>query len=104
MYAVIETSGKQYRVTEGMTLCTEKQRDYSEGDRIEFDRVLLLRDDSGTKVGKPYLEGVKVIGKVVRHGRDKKIRIVKFRPRKNYDRVNGHRQWFTEILIEKIEY
>jgi len=104
MYAIIEASGKQYKVEEGITLFTEKLKDFAEGDQVVFDRVLLLKDDSGVKVGKPYLENVKIVGKVVRHGRGKKIRVVKFRPRKNYHRVKGHRQWFTEVLIEKIEY
>jgi large subunit ribosomal protein L21 len=55
-------------------------------------------------VGKPYLEGAKVVGKILKNGRGKKIRVIKFRPRKNYDREYGHRQHYSEILIEKIEY
>lgn len=103
MYAIIEASGRQYRVQEGMTLFTERQNGLSNGDEIVFDKVLLVRDGEETKVGRPYVDGAKVVGKVVSHGRDKKVLIVKFGPRKNFDRVNGHRQWFTEVTIEKIE-
>lgn len=104
MYAIIETSGKQYKVKEGTSFFTEKQKGYNEGDSIEFDRVVMLKSDDGLKVGKPYLEGAKVVGKILKNGRGKKIRVIKFRPRKNYDREYGHRQHYSEILIEKIEY
>ena len=104
MYAVIENSGKQYRVEEGMTLFKEKQTGYAEGDQIVFDKVLLLKDEAKTEIGKPYLESVKVVGKVVNHGKGRRMKVVKFGPRKSFDRVNGHRQWFTQIVIEKIEH
>ena len=73
------------------------------GHVFVFDRVILVSDGEKTTVGKPYVNGVKVVGKVVSHGKGKKVLVVKFGPRKNFDRVNGHRQWFTEVAIEKIE-
>ncbi len=103
MYAIIEASGRQYKVQEGMSLFTERQNGFADGDEIVFDRVILVSDGEKTTVGKPYVNGVKVVGKVVSHGKGKKVLVVKFGPRKNFDRVNGHRQWFTEVAIEKIE-
>lgn len=103
MYAIIEASGRQYKVQEGMSLFTERQNGLNSGDEIVFDRVILIRDGEEMKVGKPYLDGARVVGKVVSHGRSKKVLVVKFGARKNFDRVNGHRQWFTEVSIEKIE-
>ncbi len=104
VYAIIDNSGRQYKVVEGETILTEKQKDYNEGDTIEFDRVLMVKDDNETKIGKPYLENVKVIGKVVENVKGKKIRIVKFRSRKNSKTIKGHRQTYTNVLIQKIEY
>lgn len=104
MYAIIETSGRQYRVEEGATLYTLRQNGYDEGDEITFDRVLLVRDDEGARIGTPYLDGARVMGRVEQHFRDKKELIVKFRPRKSYDRVKGHRQWLTKVTVQKIDY
>jgi large subunit ribosomal protein L21 len=103
VYAIIEASGRQYKVEEGMTLFTERQNGKESGDEIVFDRVILVHNGHEPIVGKPYVDGAKVVGKVVSHGRDKKVLVVKFSPRKNFDRVNGHRQWFTEVSIEKID-
>jgi len=103
VYAIIEASGRQYRVEEGMTLFTERQNGKENGDEIVFDRVILVHDGQEATVGKPYVDGAKVVGKVVSHGRGKKVLVVKFGARKNFDRVNGHRQWFTEVSIDKIE-
>ncbi len=104
MYAIIETSGRQYRVEEGDTLYTLRQNGFNEGDEIAFDRVLLVRNDDGTQIGTPYLDGARVVGSVDEHVRGEKQLIVKFRPRKSYDRVRGHRQWFTKVTVQKIEY
>jgi large subunit ribosomal protein L21 len=101
MYAVIETGGKQYRVEQGSSLKVEKLC-VEAGASIEFDKVLLVQSDAGTKVGAPYLPGGKVTATVTAQGRHKKIHIIKFRRRKHYMRRAGHRQYFTEVRIDGI--
>ncbi len=101
MYAIIETGGKQYRVEKGRSLRVEKLPG-AEGETIIFDRVLLLGHDDGVQFGRPYLEGCTVHGKVLCQGRGKKIIVFKYRAKKNYRRKRGHRQPFTEVLVEKI--
>ncbi len=104
VYAIIADSGKQYKVEEGKYLYTEKQKDKVEGDEIIFDKVIMLKKDDGqVLIGKPYLENVTVKGKVVEHKKARKVRSIKFRPRKNSKTTKNHRQWYTTILIEKIE-
>ena len=100
MYAVIESGGKQHRVTEGETLKLEKI-EAATGDTVEFDRVLMVGGDD-IKIGTPLLEGSKVTAEVVAHGRHQKVKIVKFSRRKHYRRETGHRQWFTEVKITGI--
>ncbi|HHV17494.1 MAG TPA: 50S ribosomal protein L21 [Thermoanaerobacterales bacterium] len=102
MYAIIETGGKQYCVSEGDVLRVEKLP-ADVGEMIELDKVLALSKDDGLKVGKPWLEGSKVKAKVLQHGKGDKIIVFKYKPKKNYRRKQGHRQPFTEIQIEKIE-
>ena len=102
MYAIIETGGKQYRVSEGDTLYVEKLP-VEAGETVEIDRVLALVDGENLKIGSPVVEGAKVVLKVVRHGRGRKIIVFKYKPKKNYRRKQGHRQAFTEVTVEKIE-
>jgi large subunit ribosomal protein L21 len=102
MYAVIQTGGKQYRVAEGDTLKVEKIS-ADEGASVEIDQVLMVADGDDVKLGKPYLEGGKVTATVKSHGRGKKVKIIKFRRRKNYLKRQGHRQWFTELEITGID-
>lgn len=101
MFAVIETGGKQYRVSEGDVLRVEKLP-VSEGEIIEFDKVLAVHDDKEFKVGTPVVEGAKVTAKVLEQGKGKKIIVFKYKPKKNYRRKQGHRQPYTKIQIEKI--
>ena len=101
MYAVIMTGGKQYRVREGDTLRIEKLAPPA-GKMVEFDRVLMVSDGDGLKVGNPYVEGGRVHATVNAHGRGAKINVVKFKRRKNYLRRMGHRQDFTEVRITAI--
>lgn len=101
MYAVIETGGKQYRVEEGDILTVEKLS-VAEGEMVTFDKVLLVSGEEGIKVGKPYLEDVKVEGEVLFHGKGRKIIVFKYKPKKNYRRKQGHRQPFTKVKITKI--
>jgi len=98
MYAVIQTGGKQYRITEGDTLKVEKIA-ADEGTSVELDKVLMIADGETVTVGKPYVEGGKVLATVKSHGRGKKVKIVKFRRRKQYLKRQGHRQWFTELTV-----
>ena len=100
MYAVIESGGKQHRVTEGETLKLEKI-EAATGDTVEFDRVLMVGGDD-IKIGTPMLEGSKVTAEVVSHGRHQKVKIVKFNRRKHHRKETGHRQWFTEVKITGI--
>jgi large subunit ribosomal protein L21 len=101
MYAVIQTGGKQYRVAEGDTVRVEKLR-AEEGDAVELDKVLMIGDGEQIMIGAPYITGGKVTAKVKAQGRGKKIRIIKFRRRKNYLKRMGHRQAFTELQITGI--
>jgi large subunit ribosomal protein L21 len=98
MYAVIESGGKQYRVTEGQRLKIEKLP-VEIGQDVTFEKVLMLSDEKGLKLGAPYLAGTKVVAKVTDQGRRDKIRIIKHRRRKHYHREMGHRQYYTEIQI-----
>jgi len=103
MYAVIETGGKQYRVSPGQELKVEKIN-APDGDMVNFDRVLLLSGDDRTVVGKPYIEGASVKAKVVENGKAKKVLVFKKRPRKGFKRLRGHSQVFSRIRIEDISY
>jgi large subunit ribosomal protein L21 len=102
MYAVIKTGGKQYRVAQGDTLKVEKL-EAGEGDSVEFDQVLMVGEGEDVKVGTPYLESGKVTATVIDHGRHDKIRIIKFKRRKNHRKQMGHRQYFTQIEITGID-
>ncbi len=101
MYAVIVTGGKQYRVEEGEILRIEKLV-AEDGATVEFDRVLMVADGEDVKVGTPELEGARVSATVTAQGRGEKIRVIKFKRRKNYLRHQGHRQGYTEIKVTAI--
>ena len=100
MYAVISTGGKQYKVEEGDTLRVEKLPQEA-GDKVTFDKVLYIGGDEA-KVGNPTVSGATVDAEVIRVGRAKKILVGKFKPKTNYKRKNGHRQYFTVVKIDKI--
>ena len=102
MYAIVETGGKQYRVKEGDVLRVEKLP-VNEGETLVLDKVLLVSNDAGVKVGSPYVEGAKVTLEVQEQGRAKKIIVFKYKPKKNYRRKHGHRQPFTQVLVKSIE-
>ncbi|MEJ2060798.1 MAG: 50S ribosomal protein L21 [Gammaproteobacteria bacterium] len=101
MYAVITTGGKQYRVAEGDVIRVEKLTAEA-GDKVEFDRVLMVGEGEQVKVGTPYVDGGKVSGTVKTQGRGEKIEIIKFRRRKHHQKRTGHRQDFTEVQITGI--
>ena len=102
MYAIIESCGKQYKVAEGDVIFFEKL-DVEEGKKVTFDNVVLVSDDKKVEVGAPYVKGVKVEGKVVSHGKGKKILVYKYKAKKNYRRTQGHRQPYTKVEITKIK-
>ncbi len=101
MFAVFASGGKQHRVTEGEVVRLELL-DAEPGQEVVFDKVLLVADGDNVSVGAPYVAGGKVTGEVVGNDRGKKIRIIKFKRRKNYMRRQGHRQWFTDVKITGI--
>ena len=102
MYAIIESCGKQYKVAQGDVVFFEKL-DAEEGKKITFDKVILISEDGKVQVGNPYVKGVKVEGKVVSHGKAKKIIVFKMKPKKNYRRKQGHRQPYTKVEITEIK-
>jgi large subunit ribosomal protein L21 len=101
--AVIKTGGKQYLVQEGDKIKIEKI-DKKVGEEVIFDEVLLLENEKGEiKIGQPFLENAKVIGKVLAQGKGKKIIVLKYKPKRRYRVKKGHRQRYTEVEIVKIE-
>jgi len=102
MYAIVNISGKQFKATEGARVRVTLQTGDA-GAKLTFDNVLLVHDGSSTQIGAPTVVGATVTATVVDHGREKKILIYKKKRRKGYQRKNGHRQWFTEVEIQKIQ-
>ena len=101
MFAVINTGGKQYRVSEGTVVRIEKL-DAEAGATVEFDQVLLVGAGADVTVGKPLVSGAKVTATVEAHGKADKVRIVKFRRRKHYKREKCHRQQYTLVKVTGI--
>ncbi len=103
-FAVIRTGGKQYVVREGDKVKVEKiSNDLKEGDKVVFDEVLLVSNGSDVKVGEPTVKGAKVEAKLLRNDRAKKISVIRFRAKSNNSFKNkGHRQHFSEVLIQSV--
>ena len=101
MHAIIETAGKQFRVSEGDTLFIEKLPAEA-GDAITFDKVLAVIDGDKASFGTPVVEGAKVEASVVKNGKGKKVMIFKYNPKKGYRKRQGHRQPYTKVTIGKI--
>ena len=101
MYAIIETCGKQYKVEQGDVVFFEKLEE-EEGKKVTFDKVILVSENEKIQIGNPYVKDVKVEGKVVSHGKGKKIIVYKMKPKKNYRRKQGHRQPYTKVEITSI--
>jgi len=100
MFSIIETGGKQYKVKEGDKIKVEKL-DGEAGTEVIFDKVLLkVSDEDNVEIGQPYLKDVKVIGEITNQGRNKKLIVYKYKPKKRERTKKGHRQMFTEILIK----
>ncbi len=102
MYAIIESCGKQYKVAQGDVVFFEKL-DAEEGKKVTFDNVVLVADGEKVEVGAPYVKGFKVEGKVLSHGKGKKIIVFKYKAKKNYRRKQGHRQPYTKVEITSIK-
>ena len=102
MYAVIESGGKQHRVSEGEVLRLEKL-ELEIGAQVTFDRVLMVGEGAEVRIGQPYVEGSSVEAEVLGQGRGEKIRIVKFNRRKHHRKQMGHRQSYTEVKITGIK-
>lgn len=101
MYAVFQNRSKQYRVSKGQIIRLEKLNIMT-GATIEFDQVIMIVNSDNINIGNPFVNGSKITAEVVAHGRDEKIMIIKFRRRKHFRKHQGHRQWFTDVLITSI--
>ena len=101
MFAVFSSGGKQHRVSEGEVIKLELLT-AEPGQEVVFDKVLMVADGDQVTVGQPYVDGGKVTAEVLAHDRGKKIRVIKFKRRKDYMRRQGHRQWFTQLKITGI--
>jgi large subunit ribosomal protein L21 len=101
IYAIIETGGKQYKVAPGQTIDVERLN-VAEGDTVELDRVLLIADGDKVTVGKPTIEGAKVIATSQGEGKGKKVIVFKYKPKVRYRKKTGHRQFYTRLVIDKI--
>ena len=101
MYAVIQTGGKQYKVTNDEVIFVEKL-EAEANDTVTFDVVAVGTDD-GVKVGTPFVEGAKVTAEVLKNGKGKKIYVLKYKSKKNEKKKIGHRQPYTKVQISKIE-
>lgn len=102
MYAIIETGGKQYRVSEGDVIFVEKL-EVETDSAIVFDKVIAVANDAGMKVGNPLVAGASVNATVVKNGKAKKITVFTYKPKKGYSRKLGHRQPYTKVRIESIK-
>ena len=101
--AVIVTGGKQYSVAEGDVIFVEKL-DVEAGASFKFDKVLAIVDGENTVFGKPYVEGATVSANLVKTGKSKKIRVYKMKPKKGYRKTQGHRQPYSKVQIESINF
>ena len=102
MYAIIESCGKQYKVSEGDQVFFEKL-DAEEGKTVKFENVVLVSDDKKVTVGTPYVKGCSVEGTVVSQGKGPKIIVYKYKAKDNYRRTQGHRQPYTKVEIKSIK-
>jgi large subunit ribosomal protein L21 len=102
VYAIIQSGGKQYRVETGDVIRVERL-DAPAGETVTLSEVLLVGAEGKTRVGAPLVAGASVVGTVVEQGRDRKVRVFKYKKRKHYRRTRGHRQAFTALRIDRIE-
>lgn len=100
-YAIIRSGGKQFRVSPGDVVRVPSLGEKNEGDAVEFE-VLVSGNDNGVQIGAPVVEGVKATGTVVKNGRGPKIIVFKFKRRKQFKKIKGHRQGYTAVKIDAI--
>ena len=101
MYAIVETGGKQFRVSEGDVIRTDLIAS-EVGAEVTFDRVVLAANGDDVSIGSPLVSGATVTGTVLRQAKDKKILVFKYKPKKRVRKLNGHRQRYAEVRIDKI--
>ena len=101
IYAVIETGGKQYKVSPGQTIDVERL-DVAEGKTVDLDRVLLIGDGKRVTVGAPTVDGAKVVATSQGEGKGDKVIVFKYKPKVRYRKKTGHRQFYTRLVIDKI--
>ncbi len=101
MFSIVEIGGKQYNVKKGDIITVEKL-DKKVNEEVEFDNVILIKDNKDIKTGNPYIKDAKVKATVIDNQKDKKVIVFKFKRKKNYKRLKGHRQPYTMIKIEGI--
>ena len=101
MFAVVDISGQQFKVTEKVKYYVPRLKNEPDSE-VTFSNVLLFSGDNGVKIGSPYVEGIKVSAKVLDHVKDDKVIVYKKKRRTGYDKFNGHRQQLTRIEITKI--
>ena len=101
MYVIMETGGKQYRVSEGQVVKVEKL-DVAEGSKVVFENVLVYSNEGKLEMGKPYIDGIKVEATVLENGKNDKVIVYKYRSKKASQCKNGQRQPFTAVRVEKI--
>jgi len=101
MYAIVETGGKQFRVSEGDVIRTDLI-ETEVGSSVTFDRIVLAANGDDVTIGSPLVSGATVTGTVLRQAKDKKILVFKYKPKKRVRKLNGHRQRYAEVRIDKI--
>lgn len=102
MYAIVEIAGQQFKVEKERKIFVHRLEN-AEGEQLDFDKVLLVDNEDKVSVGTPYVKGAKVSAKVLSHLKGDKVHVFKKKRRKGYRKFNGHRQYFSQILIETIE-
>ena len=103
-FAVIQTGGKQYKVEKNSTISIEKMKgEFKKGDKVSFDKVLLVDDGENTTIGMPYITGAKVDGEITEIGRARRVLVMKYKQKSRYLRRNGHRQPFFKVKITSIK-
>jgi large subunit ribosomal protein L21 len=99
-FAIIETGGKQYRVSDGDIITIEKlSEDLNQGDKVVFENVLMADNGSSAQIGTPYLVGAKVTGELLEQGRSKKVTVIRYKAKSRYFKKKGHRQPFMKVKI-----
>jgi large subunit ribosomal protein L21 len=101
MYAVIKTGGKQHRVSEGDVIAIEKING-SKGEQVVFDQVLMVGKEEDIRIGRPVVEGAKVVGEIIAQNKAAKLIVYKTKKRKGFQKKNGHRQQLTSMKIKEI--